>query len=387
MTTLHTKDFDFPFDDALIAQVPLGGRDQSRLMMLKRPGGQVSHHCFADLPGLLRAGDLLVLNDTKVIPARFFARRQTGGRIEGLFLQERSVGLWEAMLKGADRCRAGQRMSLENSSVGLELRENLGQGRWLLACEPALPAVEVLEQAGLTPLPPYIRRMAKAAGVDSQADEPADRQRYQTVYAARPGAVAAPTAGLHFTPEVFEALAARGITTARVTLHVGAGTFLPVKADSLAEHTMHSEWYELTESTAAQLNAARAAGRRIVAVGTTSVRVLETVAAQQDPGTAVPGLSGMGPSGTRLSGTGDAAGIFHACSGWTRIFIYPPYQFRAVDALITNFHLPKSTLLMLVAAFCAPGRTEGIDMIKSAYAQAVAERYRFFSYGDAMLIE
>ena len=377
MTTLRTNDFDFPFDDALIAQVPLGGRDQSRLLMLKRPGGRVSHHRFADLPDLLRQGDLLVLNDTKVIPARFFVRRQTGGRIEGLFLQERSTGLWEAMLKGADRCRAGQRLSLENSSVALELRENLGQGRWVLACEPALPAIEVLEQAGLTPLPPYIRRMAKAAGMDSQASEPADRQRYQTVYAARPGAVAAPTAGLHFTPEVFEALAACGITTARVTLHVGAGTFLPVKADSLPEHTMHSEWYELTESTALQLNAARAAGRRIVAVGTTSVRVLETVAAAQaDPRTAVP----------ELSGARDAM-IFHACSGWTRIFIYPPYQFRAVDALITNFHLPKSTLLMLVAAFCAPGRTEGIDMIKSAYAQAVAERYRFFSYGDAVLIE
>jgi len=348
----RTDEFDFPFDERLIAHQPLERRDRSRLLRLTRPGGTVGHHRFDDLPGLLRAGDLLVVNDTRVIPARFFARRPTGGRIEGLFLHEPAPGVWNVMLKGADRCNPGERLTVEGADVTLELQTRLPAGQWTLAAEPALPAVRILDQCGTTPLPPYIRRRTDT-----------DRERYQTVYATHPGAVAAPTAGLHFTPEIFDALSRRGIQTARVTLHVGAGTFLPVKAAEVSQHTMHAEWFDLPAATAEQLQTARTAGHRIVAVGTTAVRVLETVAAADNDGT------------------------FRAASGWTQIFIHPPYAFRAVDALITNFHLPRSTLFMLVSAFGAPGGTDGIAMLRSAYAHAVAERYRFFSYGDAMLIE
>jgi len=418
MTGLRTDEFDFPFDERLIAQQPLSRRDQSRLMRLTRPGGTVAHHGFGELPDLLRPGDVLVLNDTRVIPARFFARRPTGGRIEGLFLHEPAAGAWSVMLKGADRCGLGERLSVEGSDVRLELREKHGAGHWTLAVEPARPAMEILDQCGTTPLPPYIRRSQQIdAGTRRRGDAERDVGRYQTIYAARPGAVAAPTAGLHFTPEIFEALSLRGIETVRVTLHVGAGTFLPVKAGEVSAHTMHAEWFDLPAATAEQLQAARAAGRRIVAVGTTAVRVLETVAAMQtdagtrgrgDAGTAEPCGEGVPPS--RLAGVPPASGEgdlasssdqthgthnagetpvsrFRASSGWTRIFIHPPYAFRAVDALITNFHLPRSTLFMLVSAFGTPGSTDGIAMLRDAYAQAVAQQYRFFSYGDAMLIE
>jgi len=402
MTGEQTSEFDFPFDERLIAQQPLVRRDASRLMRVTRPGGTVGHHGFGELPDLLRAGDVIVLNDTRVIPARFFARRATGGRIEGLFLHEPAVGTWSVMLKGAGRCGVGESLAVEPADVRLTLREKLPAGQWTLTVEPARTAVEILDQCGTTPLPPYIWRAARnsSTGVppvsrmgvspmqtfpdeqtfssQSNANETAtpcvgygrdacatDRERYQTVYAAHPGAVAAPTAGLHFTPEIFDALSRRGVETARVTLHVGAGTFLPVKADEVSRHTMHAEWFDLPDETARRLRAARASGRRIIAVGTTSVRVLETVAATAEAG----------------------EDLFRPARGWTRIFIHPPYAFRAVDALITNFHLPRSTLFMLVSAFGAPGGTEGIAMLRSAYAQAVAERYRFFSYGDAMLID
>jgi S-adenosylmethionine:tRNA ribosyltransferase-isomerase len=241
-----------------------------------------------------------------------------------------------------------------DQAVTLTLVENHSQGRWTLEVSPPLEAFEILERVGQTPLPPYIRRQ------DDDARESADRQTYQTVYADRPGAVAAPTAGLHFTPEVFQRLGDRNIETARVTLHVGLGTFAPVKTDELSEHPMHSEWYELSPSAADTLNAAHRAGRRIVAVGTTAVRVLETAARGGWPLT--PG------------------------EGWTDIFLYPPAEFRAVDALITNFHLPRSTLVMLVAAFCDPGGLAGREMILDAYQAAIQREYRFYSYGDAMLI-
>ncbi len=359
--TLTASDFDYQLDAGLIAQQPAPRRDASRLMVLRRPDGRRAHHVFAELPGLLRGGDLLVLNDTRVIPARFFCTRKTGGKIEGLFLREPDVGRWEVLLKSAGRCREAEVLELAGAGekVELILTERREEGNWLVAVRPARPARDLLARAGRTPLPPYIRR---PRGADRPPDgEPADRSRYQTIYAARDGAVAAPTAGLHFTRQVFADLAERRIDVARVTLHVGLGTFAPVKGEDLAAHVMHREWYELSEAAAAALNAARAAGRRIVAAGSTSVRVLETAA--------------------------DEAGAFRAASGWTDLFIYPPAEFRVVDALVTNFHLPRSTLLMLVAAFCSPGGTGGLGIILDAYAQAARLRYRFYSYGDAMLIE
>lgn len=354
--TLRTSDFDFDLPPERIAQTPLERRDQSRLAVLRRKNGSLEHRRFADLPELLDEGDLLVLNDTRVVPARFHARRETSGRIEGLFLRESGPGVWECMLRNAGRCSPGEPLALDSAGdppVTLTLRENHGQGRWTLHVSPATPAFEILDRAGQTPLPPYIRR-------DDETADTADRRTYQTVYAQRPGAVAAPTAGLHFTPELFERLTQRGVETTRVTLHVGLGTFAPVKADELTDHPMHSEWYELSPPAAETLNAAHRSGRRIIAVGTTAVRVLETA----------------GRNGWPL----------RSGEGWTDIFLYPPADFAAVDGLITNFHLPRSTLVMLVAAFCDPGGSAGREMILDAYRAAIAAEYRFYSYGDAMLI-
>jgi len=372
---LCSGDFEYPLDPGLIAQAPLADRDQSRLMVLDRAcwatrgcGALVKHQTFLDLPDLLRPGDLLVLNDTRVIPAKFHCRRQSGRRIEGLFLKEPRRGRWQVLLKNAGRCKAGEVLALTGpENVSLELLVDLGGGKWelgVLADESASTANEtqsplareVLERWGQTPLPPYIRRV----GPPSRRDQ-ADRQRYQTVYAAKPGAVAAPTAGLHFTENLLDELASRDILTAWVTLHVGLGTFAPVRHEKLTDHAMHAEWYDLPAATAGALNRARAEKRRVVAVGTTSVRVLETA--------------------------GRGGRTFRQVSGWTDLFLFPPAQFHAVDALITNFHLPRSTLLMLVAAFCCPGTTDGLEMILAAYAQASRQGYRFYSYGDAMLIE
>jgi len=351
---LRASDFDYPLDPDLIAQAPLPRRERSRLMVLDRQNRRRQHHAFCQLPQLLQAGDSLVLNDTSVIPAKFECRRKTGARIEGLFLREQQVGRWQALLKKAGRCRLGEELELVGASqTHVVLLEYLGPGQWVLGVSPACPAVDILDRVGITPLPPYIRRP------DRTADQ-ADRRRYQTVYASRPGAVAAPTAGLHFTHSLLKALAETGIETTRITLHVGLGTFAPVKGEDLREHKMHSEWYDLPAEAATKINAARRESRRIVAVGTTSVRVLETVAA--------------------------AGGEFGAATGWTDLFIRPPAEFHAVDALITNFHLPRSTLLMLVAAFCSPGRTDGIRTILDAYAEAMRLGYRFYSNGDAMLI-
>ena len=376
-------EFDYPLDNDLIAQQPAERREQSRLMVLHRKTGQTDLHGFAELPSLLREGDLLVVNNTRVIPARFFCRRSTGGRVEGLFLREQtsvadappaSASGWLVLLKNAGRCRPNERLKLIGPDpVELELLEKRGRGQWLVRPYPSAPAAEILARAGQTPLPPYIRRPQPRPEDLENGDQAArsdaseapggisDRDRYQTVYAEADGAVAAPTAGLHFTPEILAELADRGIHTAAVTLHVGLGTFAPVKVEDLTAHQMHSEWYEISAETAAAVNTARCEQRRVVAVGTTSVRVLETVAAGGAP--------------------------IEPKSGWTDIFIYPPAAFYAIDALITNFHLPRSTLLMLVAAFCTPGKVDGIEMIRSAYARAMAERFRFFSYGDAMLIE
>jgi S-adenosylmethionine:tRNA ribosyltransferase-isomerase len=440
---LSAQSFDYILDERRIAQEPLIRRDLSRLMVLNRSSGTIGHKRFGDLPRLLRPGDLLVLNDTSVIPAKFFARRASGGRIEGLFLHQEGdadilsacgegvppasspfpavssspqqpqlkqqqqqdagkmpsthadkmssphTGTWLALLKNAQKCRIGEQLQLEGApDVRLEMVENLGQGQYRLAVHPPLQAQEVLGQAGVTPLPPYIHRSA------TTPQGQADRNRYQTVYASVPGAVAAPTAGLHFTPDLLEDLAAQGIATTRLTLHVGMGTFLPVKCDDLKTHKMHSEWYDLSAGAAEAINRARREGRRIVAVGTTSVRVLETVARLQERELQEQELAkrGLRPISSAKSVSVPALpesppDLVTAGHGWTDIFLYPPCRFLAVDALITNFHLPKSTLLMLVAAFCSPGKTDGVPMILQAYQEAIRQEYRFYSYGDAMLIE
>ncbi|HUS46807.1 MAG TPA: tRNA preQ1(34) S-adenosylmethionine ribosyltransferase-isomerase QueA [Phycisphaerae bacterium] len=352
---VNASDFEYPLEPELIAQQPLPSRDESRLMRLRRSDGCLTHHRFSNLPELLRAGDVLVLNDTRVIPAKFTARRESGGRIEALFCDEIKPGFWRVMLKGAGRCKAGETLLVEGQGpVRLKLLANLEAGRFEVSVSPAAGAVELLEMIGSAPLPPYIRR--PGAMTDQQ-----DRQRYQTVYASAPGAVAAPTAGLHFTGGLLERLRGAGVEIVFVTLHVGPGTFAPVKCEDLPDHKMHSEWYRLPATTAERLNAARAGRRRVVAVGSTSLRVLESAAARGEP---------LGET-----------------SGWTGLFLYPPAEFRIVDALITNFHLPRSTLLMLVAGFCRPGGTGGVKMILDAYAEARRLRYRFYSYGDAMLIE
>lgn len=352
---LKTADFDYPLDSTLIAQHPSARRDQSRLLVLRRRDGRLIDQVFSELPQVLKAGDLLVLNDTAVIPARFLCRRAGGGRVDGLFLREMSQGHWEVMLRNAGRCRRGEKLAVESSQEAVvELGKRLGEGRYELTVSPSRPALDLLGEFGLPPLPPYIRRTAGEHAAE-------DRQRYQTVYAARPGAVAAPTAGLHFTQELLDALAAKGIHTVPVTLHVGVGTFAPVKAEGPGGHRMHAEWYELPAATASAVQAARREGRRIVAVGTTSLRVLESA--------------------------GGAAGELVPGSGWTELFLYPPAWFGVVDGLITNFHLPRTTLLMLVAAFCSPGDQNGLETVRAAYAHASARRYRFYSYGDAMLIE
>ncbi len=355
---ISVEQFDFDLDPERIAQQPLERRDAARLMHVDRAGGALADHRFSDVPELLDPGDLLVLNDTRVLPAKFALRRATGGRIEALFVEARPDGAWTVMLKGARRCKPGERLGVCGAeATGLDLQENLGKGRWRVCPDPPCRPSELLEQVGSAPLPPYIRRTGPDRAGDEQARE--DRQRYQTVFSRKPGAVAAPTAGLHFTPELLEALDRRGVDRTFVTLHVGLGTFLPVEVDRPEEHTMHSERYELPAETAEAIARTRQRGGRVVAVGTTTVRVLETVA---------------------------AAGAVGPAAGTTDIFLYPPARFRCVDALITNFHLPRSTLLMLVAAFAAPGTTDGIEWMLEAYRQAIVRGYRFYSYGDAMLI-
>ncbi len=352
---VRTSDFDYELTAELIAQEPHPRRDQSRLMVLHRSDRKIEHHRFDELPDLLRKGDLLVLNDTKVIPGKFQSQRRTGAKIDGLFLREMEIGKWEVLLRNASRSRPGETLELLSSAdMHLELVKNMGAGRWEVKAFPPVPALEILERVGLTPLPPYIRR-------DTREVDLADRTSYQTVYAAKPGAVAAPTAGLHFTHPLLDRLHQCGIETTSLTLHVGLGTFAPVKQEDLTRHKMHSEWYELSQNTANLLNSARRENRRIIAVGTTSVRVLETIVKDHNR--------------------------FAPTSGQTDLFIYPPARFHTIDALITNFHLPRSTLLMLVAAFCSPGTTDGIQTILEAYREAVHQRYRFYSYGDAMLIQ
>jgi S-adenosylmethionine:tRNA ribosyltransferase-isomerase len=335
---------DYELPAHLIAQEPCTPRDAARLMVVERATGNLAHHHFRDLPQLLRPGDLLVLNDTRVVPARLLGRRQTGGRWEGLFLREVAAGLWELLCKDAARLKEGESIELEPGPLRLRLQQRTPEGRWLAVPSEPGPVEELLARCGHVPLPPYIRKGQAIAE---------DHLRYQTIYARRAGAVAAPTAGLHFTPAVFAALEQRGIAWTFLTLHVGIGTFQPIRTADVTQHVMHREWGELPASALSAIQACRTRGGRVVAVGTTTVRLLETVAAD---------------------------GPLRPWVGETSLYIYPPYSFRAVDALITNFHLPRSTLLLLVAAFASP------QLLRQAYQTAIAEQYRFYSYGDAMLI-
>jgi S-adenosylmethionine:tRNA ribosyltransferase-isomerase len=337
--------FDYELPRDLIASEPVTPRDSSRLLVLDRSSARLTHSRFYDLPEFVRPGDCLVLNDTKVVAARLIGRRRlTGGKWQGLFLGERD-GCWELLAQTRGAPRPIERIVIEPGGWELQLVTKTDEGTWLARPSSDQPTMTLLESSGQAPLPPYISRRRPRVR---------DRDDYQTVFARQPGAVAAPTAGLHFTHGLLNRLAALGIETAFVTLHVGLGTFQPVKVADTADHQMRAEWFCLTAQAADRINRVRAGGGRIVAVGTTTARVLESVVA--DTGKTAPR------------------------SGWTRLFITPPYTFRAIDALITNFHLPKSTLLMLVCAFA------GMELIRAAYRAAIAERYRFYSFGDAMLI-
>ncbi|TWT37455.1 S-adenosylmethionine:tRNA ribosyltransferase-isomerase [Posidoniimonas corsicana] len=345
--------FDFDLPRELIAQQPLRNRADARLMVVDRRRQAVSHHHVRDLPDLLAAGDRLVLNNTRVVPAQLTGRRAaTGGRWQGLYLNSTDEGHWRIVCKTRGRLEEGESVVLEDRegrpSSKLWLLQRLEAGQWLAHLQPEEPAEEALGRLGRVPLPHYIRG-------GKMVDE--DITRYQTVFAKRPGAVAAPTAGLHFTKELLKSISRRGVEFSALTLHVGLGTFRPISGGSIEEHQMHSEWCELTPTAAAEINATRAAGGRLVAVGTTSVRTLESAAAHSPDG-----------------------GPLEPWSGETDLFIRPPYEFRAVDALLTNFHFPSTTLLVLVQTFGGP------ELIRAAYLEAIAEKYRFYSYGDAMLI-
>jgi S-adenosylmethionine:tRNA ribosyltransferase-isomerase len=379
---MRTADFDYELPPELIAQVPAPQRDQSRLLVLHRESGQVEHRRFHDLPGYLRSGDLLVLNNSRVIPARLRGvNAHTGGKFEILLLAENAINDWWVMLRPGKRARVGTQIALLDAhgqpcSVRATVLDTNQEGHRRLHFAGVPNIADLLDALGEVPLPPYITRL------DAGRTE-ADRQRYQTVFAQPAGSVAAPTAGLHFTESLLAEIAAHGVQICFLTLHVGLGTFAPVKAETIAGHTMHKERYELGEEAARAINEAKAAGRRVIAVGTTTVRVLESLA---NPTQQQPRTSGSGcPTSDFGLRTSDFPRLVPG-AGKTRIFIFPPYDFKIADALLTNFHLPRSTLLMLVSAFAAPKSTQGREVILSAYAAAIHERYRFFSYGDAMLV-
>jgi S-adenosylmethionine:tRNA ribosyltransferase-isomerase len=346
---VKTEKLQYRLPEELIAQQPARIRSNSRLLVLNRTTNELVDSQFSKVGEFLRPGDCLVTNDTKVLPARFFARRGSGGKLEGLFLLESSPGIWEVMLKGARKVRIGERFYLtnreKNNSFEAELLDKTAAGRCRLKIDG--DAKTVLNEIGFPPLPPYIKRD------DDPVQAAIDKRRYQTVFAREAGAVAAPTAGLHFTKRLMQQLKEGGVCFAHIILHVGTGTFKPITAENLEDHEMHQERFSIDEKNVRIINAAKRKGSRIVAVGTTTVRALETVA-----------------GGSQL----------RAKSGTTELFIKPGYEFKIIDAMITNFHLPKSTLLAMVAAFA------GLEEILAAYRHAVEQRYRFYSYGDAMLI-
>jgi len=345
---MRSDTFNFEVPPSRVAQVPLPGRADSRLMVVRRAAGSIEHRRFSDLPDLLQPRDLLILNDTRVRPCRLYANRASGGRVEVFVLRALGDGEYEALTAANRRLQEAEVLTLDDGRITLLQRDYGGPGHWRLRVEAPGDADQWLERHGRMPLPQYIAR--------PKGDDPhdaLDRERYQTVFARQDGAVAAPTAGLHFTPELLDACDARGIGRAFVTLHVGPGTFRPLKADHVAGHEMHAEQYEVSPDAAGAVVEARRHGGRVVAVGTTACRTLETVS--NEHGVPTPG------------------------GGFTRLFMYPPWRFRCVDVLLTNFHLPRSTLIFLVAAYL------GTDLTRRAYTEALDGDYRFFSYGDAML--
>ena len=341
---MNTADFDFDLPEELIAQTPLEKRDASRLLIVDRETGHFSDQHFDNIIDQLEPGDALVMNNTRVLPARLYGHKpETGGHVELLLLKNTQGDEWEVLSKPAKRLRIGSTISFGDGRLTATVTDELEHGGRIVRFDYQGIFLEVLESLGEMPLPPYIH------------EKLADRERYQTVYAKENGSAAAPTAGLHFTPELLEQIAAKGVHLVYLTLHVGLGTFRPVSVDNLDDHEMHSEFYTLSEDAAQTLRQVKAAGKRIIAVGTTSIRTLETI-------------------GNKFEGK------IEADSGWTNIFIYPGYEWKVVDAFSTNFHLPKSTLVMLVSAFA------GRDLTLAAYQHAIEERYRFFSFGDAMFI-
>ncbi len=339
---MKTHDFFYDLPEELIAQTPLEMRDTSRLMVLDRETGEVTHRHFYDILDYLRPGDCLVMNDSRVLPARLLGHRPTGGAAEVLLLRDLGEKCWECLCKPGRKMQPGSQVVFGDGELTATVREVKEDGNRIVEFQYEGIFLEVLERLGKMPLPPYIKA------------ELQDQERYQTVYSREVGSAAAPTAGLHFTQELLEKIRAKGVKTAFVTLHVGLGTFRPVKAENILEHHMHSELCMLSEETAAILNETKARGGRVICVGTTSCRTLESLVKED--------------------------GTFESRSKWTEIFIYPGYTFKAMDGLITNFHLPESTLVMLVSAFA------GRDPVLAAYEEAVRERYRFFSFGDAMCI-
>ncbi len=341
--TMDVKDFDYELPQELIAQDPIEHRDESRLMVLNRETGETEHRIFHDVIEYLQPGDCLVINNTKVIPARLYGiRKETGAQIEVLLLKRKENDIWETLVKPGKKCKIGTELEFGEGLLKGTVVDVVEEGNRLIRFSYEGIFEEILDRLGQMPLPPYITHELK------------DKNRYQTVYAKHEGSAAAPTAGLHFTEELLGKIREKGIDIAEVTLHVGLGTFRPVKVDTIEEHHMHSEFYIIDEEAAEKINRAKDSGHRVICVGTTSCRTVESAA--------------------------DESGHLRACSGWTEIFIYPGYRFKTLDCLITNFHLPQSTLVMLVSALA------GREHILNAYQQAIDERYRFFSFGDAMLI-
>ena len=341
---MRKEDFYFDLPEELIAQDPLEDRSSSRLLVLDKETGKVEHHVFREIIDYLQEGDCLVINDTKVIPARLIGSKiGTDAKIEVLFLKRKGNDVWETLVKPGKKMKPGARVSFGDGLLKGEVLEVVEEGNRLIHFEYEGIFEEILDQLGQMPLPPYITHQLE------------DKNRYQTVYAKHSGSAAAPTAGLHFTPELLKEIEEKGVQIARVTLHVGLGTFRPVKVDNILEHHMHSEFYQIDEEAAEKINRAKESGHRVICVGTTSCRTIESAA--------------------------DKNGKLHATNGWTEIFIYPGYEFKVLDCLITNFHLPESTLVMLVSALA------GREQVLSAYEEAVKEKYRFFSFGDAMFIK
>ena len=341
---MRKEDFYFDLPEELIAQDPLEDRSSSRLLVLDKETGKVEHHVFREIIDYLQEGDCLVINDTKVIPARLIGSKiGTDAKIEVLLLKRKENDVWETLVKPGKKAKVGTRISFGDGLLVGEVVDIVEEGNRLIHFEYEGIFEEILDQLGQMPLPPYITHQLE------------DKHRYQTVYAKHSGSAAAPTAGLHFTPELLKEIEEKGVQIARVTLHVGLGTFRPVKVDNILEHHMHSEFYQIDEEAAEKINRAKESGHRVICVGTTSCRTIESAA--------------------------DKNGKLHATNGWTEIFIYPGYEFKVLDCLITNFHLPESTLVMLVSALA------GREQVLSAYEEAVKEKYRFFSFGDAMFIK